>query len=209
MSRSIVGIVLAGGRSSRMEGRDKAFVPLRGRPLVEHAIETLTPQVDAVAVNANAGAERFARYGLPILPDTIPGYQGPLAGILAGLEWAAQRGANRLVTLPVDTPFAPGDLVARLTEAQGERPGSIVLAASAGRLHPGVGLWPASLGSTLASHLAGGGSRKVRAFADTHGGIAATFLARMIGAVAVDPFMNVNTPADLDDADKIAEGLSP
>ena len=116
-----LGVVLAGGLATRMGGGDKALLPLGGRSLLAHALARLAPQVGAVALNANGDAARFASYGLPVLADTITGYPGPLAGVLAGLDWAASQDADAIVTVAADTPFFPTDLVAQLVaQAQGQ-----------------------------------------------------------------------------------------
>ncbi|MDN2567663.1 molybdenum cofactor guanylyltransferase MobA [Aquibium sp. A9E412] len=189
---AIAGIILAGGRATRMGGGDKALLRLAGRPLVEHVQARLAPQVAALALNANGDPARFAATGLPVIADTLPGRPGPLAGVLAGMLWArtALPGATALATAPVDCPFLPGDLVARLAAAAA--PGTIALARSAGRRHPVAALWPLALADDLAAFLAAGHAR-VGAFAGTrHPAVAVDFADG-----GIDPFFNVNTPADL------------
>jgi molybdopterin-guanine dinucleotide biosynthesis protein A len=190
----VVGVILAGGLSRRM-GADKAFIDLAGRPLIDRVVGRLQPQVAALAINANGDASRFAQFGLPVLPDPIPDFQGPLAGILAGLQWAQQSGKTFVASVPADTPFAPADLVLRLLA--GIRSAEIAVAASDdGKDHPTVALWRVSLANDLAAWLARGGDRAVRAWISTRRAVQVAFADGDGG----DPFFNVNTPADLERA---------
>ena len=187
------GVILAGGRATRMGGGDKGWRPLGGKRLVDHVITRLAPQVDAIALNANGDPDRFD-LGLPVLPDSIDGHAGPLAGVLAGMDWAALRGAEAVVSVAADTPFFPTDLVARLQQAAG--PSGLALAASPdeeGRLwqHPTFGLWPVALRHDLRAALEGG-LRKIVLWTDKHGAGVASFSSQPF-----DPFFNVNTPEDL------------
>jgi molybdopterin-guanine dinucleotide biosynthesis protein A len=215
-----LGVILAGGLASRMGGGDKALLPLAGRPLLAHVIDRLAPQVAGMALNANGDPARFAGFGLPVLADSIAGFPGPLAGVLAGLDWAAGQGADCIVTAAADTPFFPGDLVARLRDAAIGQAHPLVLATtprsddlrsggrggdglkSGGRRgidrHPTFGLWPVALRDDLRAALAGG-LRKVVQWSDTHGGREALFAVD-----GGDPFFNVNTPADLERAAAMA-----
>ncbi|MFO1106316.1 MAG: molybdenum cofactor guanylyltransferase MobA [Amaricoccus sp.] len=190
----LAGILLAGGRAERFGGIDKGLVALAGRPLLAHAIARLRPQVAALALNANGDPTRFAAFGLPVIPDPVPDQPGPLAGILAGLDWAAARGLPAAVTVACDTPFFPRDLVARLAPAAG--PGCAIAASrdTDGGLqpHPTFGLWPVSLRAPLRAALAAG-ERRVRAFAESQGGATVPF-------ADPDGFFNINRPADLDAA---------
>lgn len=193
-------VILAGGRGRRMGGADKALVHLDGRPLLDHVLDRLTPQAGPIAVNANGPADRFAAFGLPVLPDSVPGWPGPLAGILAALDWAASLGAARVVTVAADTPFFPNDLVARLASASEAAGGALALAATADAAggqarHPTFGLWPCALQDALRAGL-GAGDRKVTAWADRHGAVSALFDAPS----GADPFFNINTPEDLTQA---------
>ncbi len=155
--------------------------------MLAHVLDRIRPQVDAVALSANGDAARFAAFGLPVLPDTQPG--GPLAGVLAGMRWAARQhpGAD-LLSVPTDTPLLPHDLVARLAAARGD---GIACAASAGRRHPVVALWPLALADVLAAALAAG-ERGVGRFAAAHALTEVEFAAD-----PVDPFTNVNDPGEL------------
>lgn len=183
----IVGMVLNGGRATRMGGGDKGLRQLAGQPLIAHAIGRLAPQVAALAVNGGGG---MAGLGLPVLADSVPGQPGPLAGVLAGMDWAATLGADQLVTVAADTPFLPPDLVARLAEA-----GGLAMAASGTPLqvHPVCALWPVALRDDLRAQL-GAGLRRVQAWAAGHGASVVVFPADEDG---VDPFLNINTPEDL------------
>lgn len=200
-----LGVILDGGLASRMGGGDKALMELGGRPLLAHVIDRLAPQVAALALSANGDPARFARFGLPVLPDTVTGHPGPLAGVLAGLDWAAGQGAQSIVTAAADTPFFPCDLVPRLLLAGEGMAPPLVLAATRApdgepRLQPTFGLWPVALRETLRADLARG-ERKVRAWATAQGARVAEFPAD-----GLDPFFNINAPADLDRARGILGG---
>lgn len=204
---AIAGLILAGGRSSRMGGGDKVLRPLGGRPLLAHAIERLAPQVGALALNANGDPDRFAAFGLTVVADTIAGHAGPLAGILAGMEWAIGRpGTTHIVSAAGDTPFFPGDLVARFLAANGGEMSRIVIAASSGRRHPVFALWPVALRQALADHMAAAGNLSVSGFAERHGCTVCDFTASRPGAASIDPFFNINTPADLAAAEAALAG---
>ena len=195
-AQQIAGIVLAGGRASRMGGGDKALVALAGEPLLASVTRRLRPQVRELVLNANGDPGRFVHFGLPIIADDMPGFPGPLAGILAGMEWAAARGSyfTHIATAAADTPFLPLDLVSRLAAAAGNDAGRIVLARSAEHTHAVFGLWPLHLAETLRAFLDKGETFKVRAFAEQAAEIAFAdfpFTGRR------DPFFNINTPDDL------------
>jgi len=196
----VVGLLLAGGLSRRMGGGDKCLRPLGGRTILARIIECVRPQVAHLVLNANGDAGRFADYGLPVVPDSIAGFAGPLAGVLAGLDWAAANAGNCpwVVTVPTDAPFLPADLVARLL-AETARVGAVMAcAASAGRHHPVVGLWPVRLRAELRRALTVENIHKVDAWT-----------ARFRLAVAdfpvtnVDPFFNTNRPEDLAEAERL------
>ncbi len=194
-----LGVILAGGLATRMGGGDKGLLPLGGRPLLGHVIDRLEPQVAGLALNANGDAARFARFRLPVLPDSIEGYAGPLAGVLAGLDWAAEQGAETIVTAAADTPFFPPDLVPQLLLAAEGMDHPLALAATPDpkrgiARHPTFGLWPVALRDDLRAALQGG-LRKVVMWTDRHDGRQALF---PVGAI--DPFFNVNTPEDLERA---------
>lgn len=200
-----LGVILAGGLSRRMGGGDKSLLDLAGRTILDRVIERLAPQVGDIALNANGGAARFSQFRLPVVSDSIDGFAGPLAGVLAGLDWARAKGASGIVTAAADTPFFPVDLVAHLTNASGGMDHPLVLAATRGddgRLvrHPTFGLWPVALADDLRSALADG-LRKVVLWTDAHQGRVAEF-----SAADYDPFFNVNTPDDLETAHRILKG---
>lgn len=185
----IFGIILAGGAGRRMGGADKALLMLAGETLLTRAVARLEPQVERLALSANGDADRFARYGLPVLADLAA--QGPLSGLLAGLSWAALGGADALVTVPVDCPFLPPDLVPRLLLAAGD---GVALASSGGTLHPTFGLWPPRLATPLAAFLTSGAKPRIRDFAQSEGMQPASFPDD-------GSFANLNTPEDLARAD--------
>jgi molybdenum cofactor guanylyltransferase len=193
----IFGVILAGGAGRRMGGVDKATLRLAGRSLVSHAVDRLEPQVERLAISANGDPARLSALGLPVLADAQS--QGPLSGVLAALDWAAPLGATSLVTVAVDTPFFPGDLVPRLIMASD--PSGIALARSGGNDHPTFGLWPVTLRDDLRVFLASGVKASVRAFADARGAARADFPDD-------GSFLNLNTPEDLSRAEALIRGAA-
>ncbi|WP_424932459.1 molybdenum cofactor guanylyltransferase MobA [Amaricoccus macauensis] len=190
-SDPIAGVILAGGLSRRMGGGDKCRVVLGGQSLLAHVKARLSPQCAALALNANGDPARFADTGLPVIADSIADRPGPLAGILAGLDWAHAQGFTRIVTAAADTPFLPLDLVAALSNAPGSGP--IRLAASTdGALHPVFGIWPTDLRDQLRRDISVG-ARKVRAWAEAQG-------ALKVANWGEEAFFNINTPEDLEAA---------
>lgn len=180
----IYGVILSGGSGLRMGGADKALMSLGGRPLLAHAVERLGPQVSRLAISANGDAARFAGFGLPVLPDAR--VVGPLGGVLAALDWA--EGADAVVSVAVDTPFFPCDLVPRLCLAAGGI--GMAMAQSGGHDHPTFALWPVALRAPLRAFLDSGAKPRLRDFALGHGVQRAVF--------AEDgSFHNLNTRADL------------
>lgn len=200
MSDRVGGVILAGGLSRRMGGGDKSLLDLGGRPILAHVIARFSPQVDRLALNANGDPDRLSGFGLPILPDGIQGHAGPLAGVLAGMDWAAGQGIGVIVTAAADTPFFPEDLVTRLRDAarDGNTPLAMAVTPRADGAgldrHPTFGLWDVALREELRGALRDG-LRKVVAWTEPHGCARAIF-----DAGAADPFFNVNTPDDLDAA---------
>ena len=203
-----VGAVLAGGRATRMAGRDKALIPLAGRPLVVRVAERLAAQTGTVIINANGDPARFAETGLTVVADTLADHPGPLAGLLAVMRWAKRNApdARWVVTAATDTPFFPTDLVARFVAAAGHDPRAISLAVSGDNLHPTFGLFPLLLADDLETWLRDGG-RKVRQWTARHTCYEVHFPGLMIDDVAVDPFFNINAPDDIEVAEAILEEL--
>jgi molybdopterin-guanine dinucleotide biosynthesis protein A len=204
---NIVGLLLAGGQSRRMGGGDKALRPLGGRPLLDHVIERLRPQVAAMLLNANADPSRFAGFGLPVVPDSVPDFAGPLAGVLAGLDWAA---ANRpdcewVVSVPTDAPFLPRDLVARLVAGMQAAGAELACAASGGQPHPVVGLWPLRLREALRHAVVAEEIRKVDTWTGRYRISRVPFVEETAG---VDPFFNANRPDDFERAAALLDRLN-
>lgn len=192
----IAGVILAGGLSSRMGGRNKAVIELGGQTLLARLTARLAPQVDALAINSNAELDEVAGAS-PVLRDRFAGFPGPLAGLHAGLCWAEGiAGVTHIATVSVDTPFLPVDFVSRLSEVGA----SVAVARSDGRLHPTCALWPVSLRGALEAVLQAGTSRRVLDFAEAAGYVPVDF-----PAVPFDPFFNVNTPEELARAESLLE----
>lgn len=187
----VSAMVLAGGQARRMGG-EKAFAKLAGKPLIVHALERLTPQCQALAINSNDDPSWFEPFGLPVVADTVPEFPGPLAGVLAALDWAAESHPTSayVLTSPVDCPFLPDDLSERLWNARDDM--DIVAAGSGDRLHPTVALWRIGLREDLRRHLASGGSRKLVSWIERHQHARIDWPNEPF-----DPFFNVNTPDDL------------
>ena len=201
----IAGIILAGGLSRRMGGGDKGLRLLAGRPILDHVITRARPQVGALALNANGDPARFADYGLPVVADSIEGFAGPLAGVLAGLDWAAEEldGCTHLVSFACDAPFLPADLAARLAAAVAKEGAELACAESGGRAHPVFGLWPLALRQDLRRSMVEEGIRKVDVWTARHRLVAVEF-----EDTPVDPFFNANRPEDLEEAERRYRGLA-
>ena len=202
MRSDTLGLILAGGLARRMGGGDKTLRDAGGRPLLAHLIERLGPQVNGLLLNANGDPARFAPFGLPIAPDGVDGFPGPLAGVLAGLDWAAAHrpGCLWVVSCPGDTPFPPADLVARLHAAREAAALPLACAASGGQTHPPVALWPVALRDALRSALLAG-ERKIDRWTARHGCATADWPVE-----PYDPFFNANTPEDVAAASRILRG---
>lgn len=190
------GIILAGGQARRMGGGDKGRLKLGAKSLLERVLSRLELQVSSIALNANGNAERFSDLGLAVVADSINGYTGPLAGVLAGLDWAQSNGDNLIVTVAADTPFFPLDLVSQLMKVGNGMTAPLVLSAtrdSSGNIwrHPTFGLWPVSLRNDLRDSLEAG-LRKVVDWTEKHQAREVVF-----ETVPFDPFFNINTPKDL------------
>ena len=186
----IAGLILAGGEARRLGGADKALVALGGKTMLGHLLVRLELQAGVVAISANGDPARFAAFGKPVLGDGPFAGQGPLAGLLAGLDWAAGLGAEELLTVPCDTPFVPVDLVARLAPAPAR-------AASGGQPHHLVALWPVAARVALRARLHETAARGVAAFSATLGMRTVAFSPVAFAGGAWDPFLNINTPEDL------------
>ncbi|MCY4396285.1 MAG: molybdenum cofactor guanylyltransferase MobA [Rhodospirillaceae bacterium] len=198
-----VGVLLAGGRARRMGGGDKCLRPLAGRPLLAHVVERVAPQVDRLVLNANGDPARFAGFGLPVAADLLPGALGPLAGVLTGMAWAAGSApdARWILTVATDAPFLPADLAARLHAAVRRDDADMACAASGGRHHPVIGLWPVGRRSALEAALRDEGVSKVDRWTARYRLAVAEF-----DAGPPDPFFNANRPEDLETAEKLLAG---
>jgi molybdopterin-guanine dinucleotide biosynthesis protein A len=209
VSEPVAGILLAGGRSSRMGGGDKCLRLLGGRPVLARIIERLKPQVSCMVINANGEPSRFAEFRLPVVVDAISGFAGPLAGVHAGLEWVkANRPSIRYAaTIATDTPFFPADLVRKfLGEAQGNS--SLLIARSAEGVHPVIGLWPVSLAPVLEASLRRG-EHAVGKWAAAHGAAEVFFPETEAGGRPIDPFFNINRAEDLAHANALLGEKTP
>ncbi|MEE9453687.1 MAG: molybdenum cofactor guanylyltransferase MobA [Paracoccaceae bacterium] len=201
------GVILAGGKSRRMGGGDKGLLTLGGRSILTHVIARLLPQVDKMVLNVNGNPDRFAGFDLPVVADSIDGFAGPLAGVLAGMDWGAAAGYEYIATVAADTPFFPENLVLALRMAQeGEgKPLAMAMTPDPERgfaRHPTFGLWPVNLREDLRAALHQG-VRKVVEWSEPQG------CAMMVFTQGnPDPFFNVNTPADLARAEEMLKGLS-
>ena len=193
-----VGVILAGGRARRMGG-EKPFVPFRGRPLIAHAVERARPQVDELLINAS-DATRYATFRCEVIADAAGGFQGPLAGVVAGLDWmAAHAGEARwLATFACDAPFFPTDMVARLIAAAEAGETAIAIAASGAQHHPVFAVWRADLRVAADAAFTEKGVRKM------DDAIALFSSVRVPFAMdGVDPFFNINSPEDLARAEQM------
>jgi molybdopterin-guanine dinucleotide biosynthesis protein A len=203
----VLGLLLAGGLARRMGGGDKPLRSIAGRSILDRVIDRLRPQCAGLAINANGDPARFAPWGLPVVPDSVEGFAGPLAGILAGLDWAAAHRPDlaHVVSVAADTPFIPRDLVARLSEAATREGAALACAASGGWSHPVIGLWPVALREELRHALVAESERKIDRFTARYS------LATVAWPVEpVDPFFNANAPEDLAEAEALLErGLDP
>ncbi len=195
------GLVLAGGLARRMGGGDKALIRIGAATILDRVLARLSPACTGIVLNANGDPARFARFGLPVIPDDVAGFAGPLAGILAGLDWAAKHapGIDWLLSVPGDCPFLPRDLVQRLHAARAAAATPLACAQSGGWRHPVVGLWPVALRDDLRHALVDEGLRKIEAWTGRHGVALAEW-----PAAPVDPFFNVNTPEEAAEATRLA-----
>jgi molybdopterin-guanine dinucleotide biosynthesis protein A len=201
MTIETFGLVLAGGLARRMGGGDKALIRIGDETILARALARLAPQVAGIVLNANGDPARFAASGLPVVADSVPDFAGPLAGILAGLDWVA---ANKpdiawVVSVPGDCPFLPRDLVARLHQARIAEGKPLACAHSGDWRHPVVGLWQVALREDLRRAVTAEDLRKIEVWTARHGVALADWPAE-----PVDPFFNVNTPEDIEQATRLA-----
>jgi molybdopterin-guanine dinucleotide biosynthesis protein A len=196
-----LGLVLAGGLARRMGGGDKALLKIGGKTILERALSRFRPQCDGIVLNANGDPKRFEPFGFPVAADGIPGFAGPLAGILAGLDWAADNAPDIewIATVPGDCPFLPRDLVPRLHEARVTEKKALACARSGEWRHPTAGIWPVALRADLRHALTVEDLHKIEVWTARHGVAIAAWPDR-----PVDPFFNVNRPEDLAQAEEIA-----
>jgi molybdopterin-guanine dinucleotide biosynthesis protein A len=197
-----LGLVLAGGLARRMGGGDKALIAIGGVAILDRVLGRLRPTCTGLLLNANGDPARFARYGLPVISDDVPDFAGPLAGVLAGLDWAAAHAPDIawIASTPGDCPFLPHDLVPRLHAARQSAGTPLACARSGDWRHPVVGLWPVALRGDLRHALVEEGLRKIEVWTARHGVAIADWPAK-----PVDPFFNVNTPEDAAQAARLAE----
>jgi molybdopterin-guanine dinucleotide biosynthesis protein A len=202
---SIAGVLLAGGLARRMGGGDKPLRMIGGRKLLELVIERMRPQVAALVLNANGDPARFAAYGLPVIADSVADNPGPLAGVLAGLDWAADNrpDCSMVVSVATDAPFLPRDLVSRLYAQMIAEGADLACAASGGQAHPVIGLWPVRLRADLRHALADEDIRKVDVWTARYRLATVPFSDQPI-----DPFFNANRPQDLERAEALLSGAS-
>ncbi len=207
---TVVGCILAGGRSSRMGGGDKTLRPLGARPMLASVLDRLQPQVSKIVLNANGDPERLSQFGLPVVADSIGSFAGPLAGVSACMRWATDTviGATHIATVAADTPFLPIDLVQRLTAETSLASDTIAMATSGGHRHPVFALWPIALRPDLDAWLQGTDTYKVIVWAKRHRLKMVDFPMIEAGADRIDPFFNINTPDELERAARILDRLT-
>lgn len=190
MTKNITGVLLAGGLATRMGGGDKGLKKVQGKPILERVINTIRPQVDDLVINANGDASRFSSYGYDVVADSVEGFVGPLAGILAGMDY--HKDYKWLLSVPTDTPFLPNDLVERLFAPIKAGQAQIVLARSGGFDHPVVGIWSTALREDLRRALTQEDVRKMKKWIGRY-----NYTTVEWEIDPVDPFFNANSPDDL------------
>jgi len=184
-------VILAGGRSSRMGGGDKCLLQINGKTLIAHVLGTIAPQTSDILINTNSDPAAYLKFGLPVLPDVISGFQGPLAGLLTGMLWSRRRHPRQTYILSAagDVPFLPADLVARLARNLTEQRCDIAIARCAQGVHPTIGLWPVDLAERLEHDLMETNIRAMREWASQFRVAEVTFASAALA--------NINTPAEL------------
>ena len=196
----VIGVLLAGGRSTRMGGGDKCLLTIGGQTILARIVDRTKSQVKSLVINANGDVLRFSNFCLPVVPDVIPGFVGPLAGVLSGMEWALNNDPDCrwIASIPTDVPFIPNDLIFRLAKAVVDQDAELACAVSAGRIHPVVGLWSIELRDKLRQALVIEETRKIVDFTANYR------LAKVVFEVgSVDPFFNTNRPEDLAVAEQL------
>jgi molybdopterin-guanine dinucleotide biosynthesis protein A len=195
------GVLLAGGLARRMGGGDKPMRLIAGRPILERVIDRLAPQCDGLVLNANGDPARFAAFGLPVVSDDIADFPGPLAGVLAGLEWVAANrpGVQYVLTVAADCPFLPRDLVSRLHQARRDNDAEIAVAESGGQMHPIIAIWNIDLRHAIRHALTVEDFRKAHAFVRRF-----RFAQASWPTTTLDPFFNANQAGDLAEATRLA-----
>jgi molybdenum cofactor guanylyltransferase len=202
VTNKLVGVLLAGGLARRMGGGDKPMRQIGGRTILERVITRLKPQCDELILNANGDPARFASFGLPVVPDSVENFPGPLAGILAALDWTAANrpGASLVFSAAADCPFLPRDLVTRLTDALVNQNAQLAVAASDGQSHPVIGLWSVSLRDELRHALVQEDVRRIDRWTARYQLATVTWPTQPL-----DPFFNANTMDDIAAAERLAE----
>ncbi|MAH84527.1 MAG: molybdenum cofactor guanylyltransferase MobA [Rhodospirillaceae bacterium TMED8] len=197
--KDVTGVLLAGGLARRMGGGDKCMRKLAGRPLLEHLIDAVQPQVSELILNANGEAERFGKFGLRVVPDIIDGYAGPLAGILTGLQWTKNHvpDAKWMASFATDAPFVPDNLVSQMLESVEANKAELACATSGGRAHPVFGLWSIALLDQLHSAMINEDIRKIDSWTSRYKLSEVSFEVEK----GIDPFFNVNKPENLEEAE--------
>ena len=200
-----LGVILAGGLARRMGGGDKTMRAIAGRPILDHVIERLAPQCASLILNANGDPARFDAWGLPVVPDNVPDFAGPLAGVLAALDWTALHhpAIEWVVSVAGDCPFLPRDLVARMQAERTAMQAELAVAASGDQSHPVVGLWKVSLRDELRHALVVEECRKIDRWTARY-----RLVTTQWPVTPVDPFFNANTPDDVAQAEALAR-LAP
>ncbi len=202
MTNKLVGVLLAGGLARRMGGGDKPMRQIGGRTILERVIVRLRPQCDDLILNANGDPARFAAFGLPVVADTVEDFPGPLAGILAALDWTAAHrpGVSLVFSAAADCPFLPRDLVARLSEALVNENAQLAVAASGDQSHPVIGLWSVALRDELRHALVQEDVRRIDRWTARYKLATVTWPTEPL-----DPFFNANTMDDIAEAERLAE----
>lgn len=201
MTSKPLGLILAGGLARRMGGGDKGLIKIGSETILDRALSRMKPQCSRMIINANGDPSRFSFTGLPVVPDDIPDFAGPLAGILAGLDWAAANTPDTeyVASTPGDCPFLPRELIQRLDEARKKENKPLACAKSGDWRHPVVGLWPVALRADLRHALMEENLHKIEIWTARHGVAVAEWPDQ-----PVDPFFNANTPEDVERAQEIA-----